>query len=120
MALSVAGEQGSGILTIQASGKPGADEYSGFFREFERQIKLRDRVGLLLEFNDFAGFDLDALSSDLALDLGCLSRIKRMAVVGERKWEEWINTYCSPFMGAAVRCFQPGDEAAAKAWLAQA
>jgi len=119
MALSVSSENGSGIVTIQASGSAPATEYEGFFAAFEKAVKQRSRVGLLLRFQDFAGWDMDALSRNVPLDIGCLLRIKRLAVIGERKWEEWIKTYCGPFMGAAVRCFQPGQEDDARKWLAE-
>jgi hypothetical protein len=120
MSLLVSGDGAANVVRIKASGKAEPKEYKPFFADLERSLKQHAKVGLLLEFLDFEGWDLDALGSDLPFDVACLGRISKMAVIGDKKWEEWINTYCSPFMGAAVRCFKPGEDDQAKAWLGAA
>lgn len=120
MSLQVSGNGSENVVCIMASGKTESKEYKSFFADLERSLKQHAKVGLLLEFMNFEGWDLDALGSDLPFDVTCLGRISKMAVIGDKKWEEWINTYCSPFMGAAVKCFKPGEDEQAKAWLGAA
>ncbi|MCW8129870.1 MAG: STAS/SEC14 domain-containing protein [Planctomycetota bacterium] len=117
MSLRVSGDEAGRVVEIHASGRKDSSEYRSFFQELERRLTKQAKVGLMLEFLDFEGWDMDALGCDLPFDVTCLNRISRMAVVGDRKWEEWINAYCSPFMGASVKCFKPGEDQQARAWL---
>ena len=41
----------------------------------------------------------------------------RIAMVGDRKWEEWMAKLCRPFTKATVKYFAASEVEAAWAWL---
>ena len=41
-------------------------------------------------------------------------------MVGEKKWQEGMATFCKPFTKATVRYFDHTDAAEARKWLAEA
>jgi hypothetical protein len=45
------------------------------------------------------------------------SHIERLAVVGEKKWQEGMVTFCKPFTKATVQYFDHTDAAEARKWL---
>ena len=45
------------------------------------------------------------------------SNIERIALVGDRKWEEWMAKICKPFTKAAIKYFDVGDIEQAWTWL---
>ncbi|RYD91602.1 MAG: STAS/SEC14 domain-containing protein, partial [Sphingobacteriales bacterium] len=41
---------------------------------------------------------------------------RRIAIVGEKKWHEWMATAMKPFTSAEVRYYDHSERAAALAW----
>ena len=54
---------------------------------------------------------------DTKFALNHLSDIERLAMVGEKKWQEGMATFCKPFTRATIKYFEHADEAAAQGWL---
>ena len=48
------------------------------------------------------------------------TKIDRIALVGDRKWEEWMAKVCKPFTTAKVRYSDISEAEAAWAWLLEA
>jgi hypothetical protein len=46
--------------------------------------------------------------------------MERIALVGEKKWEEWMAKVCKPFTMAKVRYFDASEIDAAWAWVREA
>ena len=46
--------------------------------------------------------------------------IERLAMVGEKKWQQRMATFCKPFTKATIRYFDRADAAEARKWLAEA
>ncbi|MCC6821321.1 MAG: STAS/SEC14 domain-containing protein, partial [Verrucomicrobia subdivision 3 bacterium] len=45
--------------------------------------------------------------------------VERVALVGERKWEEWMAKVCKPFTLAKLRYFDIADIESAWQWLSE-
>ncbi|MDT3779619.1 STAS/SEC14 domain-containing protein [Nitrospira sp. MA-1] len=48
------------------------------------------------------------------------ANIERIAMVGKKKWQHGMATFCKPFTNATVRHCKHADAAEAKKWLAKA
>ena len=54
---------------------------------------------------------------DIKFDIKHFAHIERLAMVGERKWQHGMATFCKPFTTATIRYFDHADAAEALEWL---
>ncbi len=102
------------------SGKLRDEDYKTFVPLVDAEIATEGKVNLLAQFHDFHGWDARALWDDIKFSTTHCTKIKRIALVGEKAWEKWMAQVCTPFTLAKVRDFEATDLEAAKAWLAEA
>ena len=105
------------VLEVQVSGKLTHADYEHFVPEFERLVKAHGKLRLLFEMTDFHGWGAAALWDDIKFDAKHFADIERLAMVGEKRWEEGMSVFCRPFTRATIRYFDHADAAAAHAWI---
>jgi hypothetical protein len=66
---------------------------------------------------DFHGWEAGALWSEIKLDIKYFADIERLAVVGDKKWEQSMVTFFKPFTKATTRYFNQADAVEARMWL---
>lgn len=111
-------EQNDGkILVLHVSGKLTREDYTRFLPEVERQVQKHGKIRILFEMHDFHGWSTGALWDDFKFDLKHFRDIERLAVIGEKKWQKGMATFCRPFTTAEVRYFDHSQSAVADAWL---
>src|ERR1700733_243287 len=110
-------ENEGGVLTIHVSGKLTRADYAYFTPEFERLVKLNGKLRVLFDMAGFHGWDAGALWEDIKFDVKHFADIERLAMVGEKKWQQGMATFCKPFTSATVRYFDHADAAEARKWL---
>ena len=107
------------VLGFKMSGKLHDDDYKKFVPMVDAAIGKQGKVRLLAQLHDFHGWDLHALWDDIKFATTHCTKIKKIALVGDRAWEKWMATVCKPFTMASVRYFDASEIEAAKAWLAE-
>jgi|GEM_PF-1684588 len=50
---------------------------------------------------------------------GMLLDIERLTIVGEKKWHEWLTTFCKPFTKANIRYSDHSDLIEARSWFSE-
>ncbi len=105
---------------FKMSGKLHDEDYKNFVPLVDAEIAKEGKVNVLAQFHDFHGWDAKALWDDIKFSTSHCTKIKRIALVGENKWEKWMAAVCKPFTMAKIRYFDAGELDAAKAWLAEA
>jgi hypothetical protein len=113
-------ENEGNVLTIHVSGKLTRADYVYFTPEFERLVKLNGKLRLLFDMTGFHGWEAGALWEDIKFDVKHFADIERLAMVGDKKWEHGMATFCKPFTKATIRYFDHADIAQAKKWLVEA
>ena len=114
-------EEDSGrILVVQVTGKLVKADYGPFLHEFERLFRQHGKLRLLFDMTGFRGLDAGAMWEDLKFDIKHFSDIDRLAMVGEKKWQESMVMFFKPFTKATVRYFDHADAANARKWLSEA
>ena len=108
------------VLAFKMSGKLHDEDYKTFVPVVEAAVAAQGKVRLLAKFEDFHGWDMHALWDDIKFATKHCADIERIALVGDRKWEEWMAKVCKPFTMAKLRYFDAAEIEAAKAWLAEA
>jgi hypothetical protein len=112
-------ESSGKILAFKMSGKLHDADYKQFVPLVDAAVAQYGKVRLLAQFEDFHGWDLHALWDDTVFATRHCGDVERIALVGDKKWEEWMAKVCKPFTMAKVRYFDVADKAAAQAWLGE-
>lgn len=108
------------VLGFTLSGKLHDEDYKKFVPLVDNAIAKDGKIRLLAQFHDFHGWDMHALWDDIKFATTHCTKIERIALVGEKKWEKWMAAVCKPFTMAKIKYFDVGQLDAAKAWLAEA
>ncbi len=108
---------GSNVLWVKGSGKFSKEDYQHFAPEVEQLISKVGKIRILFEMQDFHGWDADALWEDIKFDVKHFSDIERLAMVGDKKWEEWMAKFCKPFTTATIRYFDVARTEEAQKWI---
>ncbi len=108
----------TGIVAITASDRLTEADYERFVPEFERIAAAHGPVHLLIELRDFHGWDAAGLWQELRFDMSHQHDMDRVAIIGDKAWQDWGTRLSKPFFKAEVRYFDPGQETEARIWLA--
>lgn len=116
--LSSKKKDGHKFVEVLASGTLSKEDYEHFVPALETEIKTEGKVRVLFEMRDFHGWDAGGFWEDVKFDLKHFSDIERLAMVGDKKWEEWMATFCKPFTSAEIRYFDQSKLDDARNWIA--
>ena len=107
------------VLGFKMSGKLHDEDYKKFVPLVDDAIANDGKVRILAQFHDFHGWDAKALWDDIKFSTTHCTKIERIALVGEKKWEEWMAKVCKPFTMAKIKYFDAAEIDAAWTWLQQ-
>jgi hypothetical protein len=117
MALTIHEEQSGKIIEVSVSGKLTKENYQTFVPQVVKDIRENGKVRILFQMHDFHGWQAGALWEDIKFDMKHFADIERLALVGDKKWEKGMATFCRPFTTAKIRFFSPDEIETAKKWL---
>jgi len=104
-------------LEVAVNGKLTDADYQRFVPEFEGLAKQHGKIRILFEMTRFHGWDTKAAWDDFKFGVKHYHDIACLAVVGEKKWQQWMAAFCKPFTTAQVRYFDDAEIEKARAWL---
>ena len=107
------------VIGFKMSGKLHDEDYKHFVPLVDAAIAQQGKVRMLAQFHDFHGWDLHALWDDTKFSTTHCSKIERIALVGEKKWEEYMAKVCKPFTMAKIEYFDAAKIEDAWKWLAE-
>ena len=107
------------VLGFKLSGKLHDEDYKHFVPAVDAAIAAHGKVRLLSWFHDFHGWDMHALWDDIKFSTTHCTKIEKIALVGDKKWEEWMAKVCKPFSMATIKYFDAANVKDAWEWLAQ-
>ena len=110
-------ENGGKVLVVHVSGKLVKADYEHFVPEFERLIRQHGKLCLLFDMTGFHGWEASAAWEDFKFGIEHFADIERLAMVGEKQWQQGMAIFCKPFTKAMVRYFDHADAAEAQKWL---
>lgn len=117
MPLNLGKEVREKVLEVHVTGKLGRQDYEKFVPDTERLIKQYGKIRVLMVMHDFHGWDAGALWEDVKWDAKHFNDVERVAIVGEKKWQELLAALCKPFTRATVRYFDQAKIHDARAWV---
>ncbi|NJD07251.1 MAG: STAS/SEC14 domain-containing protein [Methylococcaceae bacterium] len=106
------------ILAFKLSGKLHDADYSTFVPAVDAAVAAEGEIRLFVQFEEgFQGWNLHAAWDDVKFAASHYSDFYRIAMVGDRKWEEWMAKIGRPFTSASIGYFDVSDVDVAWAWL---
>jgi len=117
MSLKLNEENGGKLLVVRVSAKLTKADYEHFVPEFDRLVQKHGKLRVLFDMTDFHGWEAGALWEDIKLSLKHFAHLDRLAMVGEKKWQQGMATFCKPFTKASIRYFDHAGGADARKWL---
>lgn len=107
-----------GILTARISGRLTQPELAALQASAQENLRAQGHVSLLVLLDNFEGWRDSDDWSDVSFMENDPS-IRKMAIVGLKKWEEWVLMFAaSPVRKFPIAYFQADALEQAKAWLA--
>jgi len=116
MSVKLEENDGGKVLAIHLSGKLTKEDYQHFVPTVDRLIHEHGKIRVLVDMADFHGWTAGALWEDIKFDVKHFSDIERVAMVGEKKWQEGMSRFCRPFTSATIRYFEHSEADAARQW----
>ena len=107
------------MLEVRVSGKLTKEAYEKLVPVVDAQIKEFGKLRILMIMEDFHGWTLSALWEDTKFDLKHWKDIERLAIVGDKKWEEGMAVFCKPFTTAKIKYFDHTKLDEARKWIAE-
>ena len=112
-------DSGLGYLHITVDGELQPSDYADFVPAFEQLVRsMSPPVAMLLELgSQFSGWSLAGLWEELKFDVEHAEVFGPMAIVGDKRWEQWGTELSNPFFSAEMRFFQLNQRQQAEQWL---
>jgi len=111
------GESSGNVIGYKLSGTITKDDYGVMVPEVEELVKEHGSIRLLLDIEEFKREAVRAWGADMKFGKHLRNQIDKMAIVGDKKWEEWMTHLAKPFFANDSKFFHPADAASAWAWL---
>ena len=111
-------EKTGNIIRTFVSDKLTKEDYEKMLPALQQTENEWDSVRWYFEMRDFSGWEPAAAFQDLKFDIEHANEMAKVAMVGTKKWEEWLTKTMKPFTSADVRYFDLQEREEALQWIA--
>jgi hypothetical protein len=105
------------LVALRLTGSIDKYDYNVMLPILEEKIKQYGKVRVYAELQEAEELSLQALWEDLKFDFRHAADFSRVAIVGNRKWLDWLTVMASPFTTAKVRYFEHIERERALDWV---
>lgn len=109
----------SGFVTVRATGTLVKQDYVTFVPQFQRVAAARPSLRILCDITALEGWEPSALWQEIKFDAAHLGQIARLAVVGNREWQQVATRIAALLAHPETRYFASHDTTEARHWLTQ-
>lgn len=110
-------QSGGNILGYKATGTINRQDYATLTADVEALLQQEGSICLLLDLEEFKGEEAKAWGADLKFGREYRKKIAKMAIVGDKKWQEWVTALVDPFFALEADFFTTDERDAAWEWL---
>ncbi len=108
----------NGIITLKVSGKLTHPELTAIQKRAEEILNEHGKMNTLIVLDAFEGWEKEGDWGDLSFLLKNDKFMERMAIVGDKKWEDLALVFAGKgFRDCVVEYFPTQEAAEAQAWL---
>ena len=106
------------VLALYVRNKLSKGDLNDLVPTMEQHITKTEDPHLIMILDDFKGWrDTAAFWKEIRLDAEYLGYFNRIAVVGDKKWQQWGTQLLNPITKEELRFFQRKDVDQAWKWL---
>lgn len=105
------------VVSITASGTLTKEDYSQLLPEIELMLQQHKVFHFYITLENFTGFEANALWENIKFDYKYKDQYGKIAIVGEKKWEEWGAKFSKLFFDAEIKYFYEEDAIIAWEWI---
>ena len=105
------------LIATEASGKLTAKDIEKIHPLIHAILDRGMKVRWYFEMKDFDGWDVKGFWEDLKMDAAHAKDYEKIAMVGNKKWQNWITKFMKPFTNAEIKFFDLKDKETAKQWI---
>ena len=106
------------LITVRVSGKLTQQDYGDLIPAWRRLLVEHGTMRMLFIMENFHGWTPAAAWDDLRFGTEHARKVERVAMVGEKKWQEWLTKIGSIFiMRDHVKYFDMANLAEAESWV---
>lgn len=110
-------ESTGNVVGFKAIGTIKPADYDELIPKFEALIEREGTVRVLMDMSEFKSEAPSAWMDDLRFGHEFHKKIVKLAVVGDKRWEKWMTSFCDPFYAQEAKFFHTDDMIAAWDWL---
>ena len=110
-------EKTGNLIKTFVSDKLTAEDYEKILPALQQTVNEWDSVRWYFEMRDFSGWEPTAALQDLKFDVAHATEMAKIAMVGTKKWQEWLTKAMKPFTSADVRYFDLLEREEALQWI---
>ncbi|GGH68104.1 SpoIIAA family protein [Phaeocystidibacter marisrubri] len=104
-------------IYMVATGKLDDTDYDKMLPLLWQKIEQHEQISWYFEMQDFEGWSASALWRDAKFDLKNKEHLKKVAIVGQKKWHELMTDIMKPFTDADIRYFDEEEAEAERGGL---
>jgi hypothetical protein len=109
-------ENTNSFLALRFTKELTQKDYDAFLPVIEQKIRDQGKINFYWEMEDFEGWKLSAAWEEVKFDLRHAHDFNRVAIVGDKRWQNLMTQLMKPFTDATVRFFDPGEKEQAWEW----
>ena len=111
-------ENDSNLIIVRVSGKLTQQDYDQLIPSWQRLLAERGSMRMLFIMENFHGWTPGAAWADFRFGTKHASKVERVAMVGEKKWQKWLTKIGSIFfLREHVQYFDRANLAEAERWV---
>jgi stage II sporulation SpoAA-like protein len=105
------------ILYTIVSEKITREDFPGLESTLDTLFTSFSKLRWYYEMQHFDGWEFKTFFHASRYTLKHNDRFEKIAMVGKKKWQEWLTDLMKPFTSAAVRYFDLEDKEKARKWI---
>ena len=105
------------LIATRATGNLTEADYDKLLPLLNNIVEKHQKIRWYFEMEDFEGWKPKAFWEDLKFDLQHANDFKKVAMVGDKKWEEWMTNLMKTFTSAEIKYFAASQKIDALKWI---
>ena len=93
------------------------EDYERLIPLLQEKVRKFGMIRWYFEMRDFEGWSLSAMWKDFKFDVKNAENLEKIAMVGDKNWEDQLSKLMKPFTKADVKFFNLDQKEEAKAWI---
>lgn len=105
------------VVATKVSGKLDMEDYKQLFPLIKETIDQYGKFRWYIELEDFQGWNWQSIWQEIKMDIQHFSDLEKLAIVGDKDWEERILEALKHVSRAEVKYFPILEKKIARSWI---